>query len=411
MSKEKFFARVFSLAFLLLVSACITEPTAMPTSSPTPSPMAKAIARAASPIPASGFVEATPSAPLNVRGTFVYAAGDGSLWLQAAVNGDAAPLVARSTESIAQMPAYSPDGTQIAYAALLFLADGNVRGDIRTANADGKNIQTVVRAEANDVVYMYPRYAPDGRLLVTRAENLQTTNERARLEWANEGGVIEDARDADVSRDGSHIAFVRYDLQNATMALWLANADGTNQKELVAAETFAAILNPRFSRDGRWIAFGVHGEPRKTLPLAARPRQPASNDDSCFLVFLSTCLVQTAHAHAAPGALWRVNVANGKFQQLTDIYDDSPVPAWSRDGTQIAIHDYTGIRLIDLVRKEIYPLFLEDGGSDLTPNPSPTKRGEHLTPNPSPTKRGEHLTPNPSPTKRGEHLTPNPSPT
>ncbi|MBI4674075.1 MAG: glycosyltransferase family 39 protein, partial [Chloroflexi bacterium] len=69
---------------------------------------------------------------------------------------------------------------------------------------------------------------------------------------------------------------------------------------------------------------------------------------------------------------------------------------------------------------------------DLTPNPSPTKRGEHgthghieRTPNSSPAKRGEHethghieRTSNPSPARRGEHgthghieRTPNPSPT
>lgn len=80
-------------------------------------------------------------------------------------------------------------------------------------------------------------------------------------------------------------------------------------------------------------------------------------------VFLFTCLLHTIHAHADAGALWRVNLETKKFQQLTDVYDDSPVPAWSSDGTQIAIHDYTGIRLIDLARREIYPLFLEDGGN------------------------------------------------
>jgi Tol biopolymer transport system component len=154
---------------------------------------------------------------------------------------------------------------------------------------------------------------------------------------------------------------VRYNAQTTTSALWMADAAGTNEKELVTADTFAAILNPRFSPDGKWIAFGVHGEPQKALPLANRVAH--ANDDSCFLRFLFACLIQRAQAHMAPGALWRVNVESGKFQPLTDIYDDSPVPAWSTDGTQIAIHDFTGIRLIDLARKEIYPLFLEDGGS------------------------------------------------
>ena len=58
-----------------------------------------------------------------------------------------------------------------------------------------------------------------------------------------------------------------------------------------------------------------------------------------------------------------MNLETGAFQQLTDIYDDSPMSAWSTSGTQIAIHDFTGIRLIDLGQHKIYPLFLEDGGN------------------------------------------------
>jgi len=49
-------------------------------------------------------------------------------------------------------------------------------------------------------------------------------------------------------------------------------------------------------------------------------------------------------------------------------------------------------------------------GEDLTPGPSPARRGEDLTPGPSPARRGEDLTPGPSPARRGEDLTPGPSP-
>ncbi len=352
----KFFP-LFLLCVLAHLTAC--APAATPNANPTPTSLPQSTALATFPAYSSGFVEATPSAPLDVRGVFVYAAGDGSLWLQAAANGDAAPVVERSAESIAQLPAFSPDGARIAYAAMLFLPNGGVRGDIRTVRTDGNDVQTRVRAEADEVVYLYPRFAPDGRLLVTRAENLQTTEERARLEWVDEGGgtmpVMDDARDADVSPDGVRIVFVRYDAQRTASALWWANADGTNPQELIASDVFAAILNPRFSPDGQWIAFSVHGAPRKNISRAF----PAPE---CVLKFF-VCWVKSASAHMAPGALWRINVATRKLQPLTDVYDDSPTPAWSNNGMQIAIHDYTGIRWIDLQRQEIYPLFLEDGGS------------------------------------------------
>jgi Tol biopolymer transport system component len=111
--------------------------------------------------------------------------------------------------------------------------------------------------------------------------------------------------------------------------LWLANADGTGERALVDADTFAALLSPRFSPDGKWLAFGVHGAPHKALPPITRRNQslPRAGEDSCWLEFLFTCLVARADAHVAPGALWRVNLDNGKFEQLTGVYDDSPVPA------------------------------------------------------------------------------------
>ncbi len=359
--------KIFIFLALIFFHACAPTPT--PTS-PSPSPVSTPTFFSVP--PTSIFIEATPHAPLTVRGTFVYSAGDGSLWRQNTRGGEPTPLVERSTESIAQQPAFSPDGKQIAYSALLFLPDGNLRGDIRVIAADGKNARTLIQAEANEVVYFYPRFANDGRLLVTRAEKLQTTAERAQLEWVNVDGagertrVIENARDADVSRDGTRIAFIRHDVAAMRSSLWLANADGKDEKILVDDTTFAAILNPRFSPDGKWLAFGVHGAAQKSLPLLSRPvpfHLAARDLSSCVPVFLFPCFARTAHAHAAPGALWRVNLETGKFQQLTDVYDDSPVPAWSSDGTQLAIHDYTGIRLIDIARAEIYPLFLEDGGN------------------------------------------------
>lgn len=351
------------LALLLFLLACGAETATPP---PRPSPTAPVSPT----VPTSRYVEATPANDLALRGTFVYAAGDGSLWRQAVAGGEPAALVERSTEAIAQQPAISSDGETVAYSALLFLSGGAVRGDLRGIGVDGANARTLVRADVDDVVYMYPRYAPDGRLLATRIEQMQMTNERATLEWIDLAGggtrraVIADARDADVTRDGRRIAFVRYDVERASSALWLADADGKNERELVGADVFPALLSPRFSPDGEWLAFGAHGTPRRPLPRVARWdewRTPMADD--CGWRVLWLCLARTVSAHAAPGALWRVHLASGKFEALTDIYDDTPALAWSRDGTRIAIHDFTGIRLIQLDRREIYPLFLEDGGT------------------------------------------------
>jgi Tol biopolymer transport system component len=308
---------------------------------------------------------------LTVSGSFVYAPGDGSLWLQAASGGAPSTLVERSTESIAQLPAFAPGGTRVVYSALLFLPGGDLRGDIREIDLAGENARTLIAADASEIVYLYPRVARDGRLLVTRAEQLQTTRERASLEWVSEKGertsILDRAQDGDVSPDGARLVFVRYDVPTMGSSLWLADAEGKNPQELVEAATFTAIQSPRFSPDGAWVAFSAHGSPQKPLPRVRdshSPRDTVTRESGgCALELFSVCLLSIAQAHNAPGALWAVHIASRKFLPLTDIYDDTPMPAWSPDGSRVAIHDSTGIRLIDLARREIYPLFPEDGGS------------------------------------------------
>jgi len=148
-----------------------------------------------------------------VRGIFVYAAGDGSLWRQDAQTDAPVSLVDRAKDSIAQLPSFSPDGKRVAYSALLFLPDGNLRGDVRVIDTDGKHVQTMLEADANDVVYLYPRFGQDGRLLITRAEKTQTIDERAWLEWVNVGGdgkrtrVMDDARVVAPVMNAAHWVF------------------------------------------------------------------------------------------------------------------------------------------------------------------------------------------------------------
>lgn len=354
----RFLLHFVAISFLLALIACSApSSTALPTVSPS-----STVRNVATPpaLPTSVFVEATPAAALHLKGQFVFGAGDGSLLLQDASGGEPQPLVERSTESIAQMPAFTLDGKHIVYSAMLFMPDGNLRADLRRINLEGTARETPLRAQQNDEVYFYPRPAPDGRWLVTHITKLQLNGQSSQLEWADfETGVqtlgVENASDGDVSADGKRIAFVRTDITTLRTGLWIANADGSGQQELVNDQTFVSIMNPRFSPDGEWLAFTVHGAAQEPLPTVA-------GQSDCAVTLLVFCLVQTAYAHSAPGSLWRVQLETGKFQQLTDIYDDSPISAWSHDNRQIAIHDFTGIRLIDLPDQKIYPLFLESGG-------------------------------------------------
>ena len=121
----------FAAAVLLLgITACAAPPTPPLLHHRRPRYLiASATRLPPPPLPTSVFVEATPDTALKISGQFVFAAGDGSLLLQNALGGQPTSLVERSTESIAQMPAFTADGKHVVYSAMLFLPDGNLRGD------------------------------------------------------------------------------------------------------------------------------------------------------------------------------------------------------------------------------------------------------------------------------------------
>ena len=141
------------------------------------------------------------------------------------------------------------------------------------------------------------------------------------------------------SPDGDTILFVRRG------SLWLVDADGGNERELVRH-----AYNPNWSHDGRrivferryevWIANADGGEqsrvtgvPRKELPLA--PRWPAFSPSGEEIVYLDADVTPFAD-------LWRVSVGDGKPVQLTFAPALSSAPVWTPDGAHIIYSSQRG---------------------------------------------------------------------
>ena len=102
-----------------------------------------------------------------------------------------------------------------------------------------------------------PRFFPGGGHLLfvrTRASG-KTSLHRVPLLGGEPRLVIDDAADADVSPDGTQIAFVRWvdEAQQAKPVLMLADVDGANPRAL-APLPHRTRATPRFSPSGDWIA-------------------------------------------------------------------------------------------------------------------------------------------------------------
>jgi Tol biopolymer transport system component len=210
------------------------------------------------------------------------------------------------TDAAAAFPAYSPDGSKIA-----FYSDLSGSGDIYVMNADGSDtVNITYNLPAPDTVrYGRPAWSPDGSKIafvmtggdpgtyigVMNADGSGLTQLTFPVTCGPRTCYGTEA-DPTWSPDGTRIAF------GHLAAIWVMNADGSNQMALTD-ETAIFALQPSWSPDGTRIAF------------AGSIAGGAGADEKVYVM-------------RADGALMKNVTSN--------LLVPGSYPAWSPDGTRIA---------------------------------------------------------------------------
>ena len=121
--------------------------------------------------------------------------------------------------------------------------------------------------------------------------------------------AIRDVSEVDVSPDGAWVAYTvsTADMMRdkSTSDIWMSSWDGRQQVQMTASN--ASDSHPRFSPDGRFIAF-----------LSARDDEQEDKDQSSTQV-------------------WLLDRAGGEARKLTALDGDIEDFAWSPDGTRLAL--------------------------------------------------------------------------
>jgi Tol biopolymer transport system component len=234
-------------------------------------------------------------------------------------------------------PALSPDGRSVA-----FVSNRDGKYNIYVGLISGGNLVQITH-ESNLV--SRPRYSPDGTTITF--SRLNSSGIWDIWEVPALGGtprrLILNAMAADWSPDGRSLAY--QDL--ATETIWICDPSGQNGHKVMTAESWSRNTEPRFSPNGREIAFVIRlGGPYGELAVAdintgkvralthdnALALSPAWSPDSSRIYFASS--------RGGTMNIWKVAAAGDAPEQITAGQGDDAELDLSSDGKRIVFSTY-----------------------------------------------------------------------
>jgi Tol biopolymer transport system component/DNA-binding winged helix-turn-helix (wHTH) protein len=255
--------------------------------------------------------------------------------------GDAVALTSKA-DCRSSVPAFSPDGTRIAFAS----CHAGTVGPISVMNADGSDVQQLTAEGERAII---PSWFPDGRHILYLVQRPVTKLESVDIETRQQGLVTELRQDAgrpQLSPNGARVAF--NSSVNGVQNLWLMDMATKQLTQLTFDKK--GIGFPVWSPDGKMLAAG----------------RQRGDDDNLVLVNPATGAVQDVlsdHAKnwcnswSADGRslycakldehriwnIWTVTLSTGMQKQLTSysaLNSYVRYPVVSPRGTQV-VYEYT----------------------------------------------------------------------
>lgn len=232
-----------------------------------------------------------------------------------AVNADGSGLTRLTSDRGDGQPAWSPDGSRIAFLAMRKADESALEGlsmhrMIYLMDADGRNLRRLT-----DLPAAVLRWSPDGTLIGFQSSAEDETNRNAT-------GIVSNA-------------------------IYVMDADGRRQRrltELTYRNTFASWSSDgrhiayASDRDNNWEIYVADVDRGREQRLTTRPgpdRNPVWSTDGRYLAFTAGDSVNPPGADPAPSNIHTLELDTRKIRRLTHTAGNEVPRAWSPDGRQI----------------------------------------------------------------------------
>jgi Tol biopolymer transport system component len=277
-----------------------------------------------------------------------------------------------------QDPSWSPSGDRVAITAILPLSSGpdqTLPGAGFTSEiwaVDRGRTKVLVQPEAPGITLSQPIFSGDGSTLYD-SRRVSTIHdgtagsssgiEQRVVETGERKVVVDDGLWPAVSPDGGALAWVRFGVAGHA-DLWIRNL-ATGRERRLTGSRFGDVTSPRFSPDGRTVAFGG-----ATYPLRAEVTEPGQVGVADRIL---GWLVEPALAHELLAGAWLVNVDGSNLRRVGTFVLDGPVVRWTADGAHLLLYDENGLHEVDLATGQLTTIYRPGSyrGFDWLPKLSP----------------------------------------
>jgi Tol biopolymer transport system component len=259
-------------------------------------------------------------------GILIGAIGAAAVWLATRPASSSAEVrIHRLTElaGVEESPALSPDGKAVAFTA----AVDDKRQVFVKLVAGGAPLQIT----RDNVDHESPRWSPDSSSILYFSPALSGQTHGTIWEVSALGGaarrVTDSAGSCDVNLKDGRLAFFR--LAGPKMELVTAGADGAAATVVAQFEPGRYYLSPRWSPDGKWIAFqrgdGIRFDVFLIATAGGEVRQLTRENNTingvAWLPDSEHVLYSSSRGSTMPylptTGLWEVSIRNGSVRQVT----------------------------------------------------------------------------------------------